>query len=235
MSDLDLLKIKLDEWAQLLGHDDVNSIGRQTAHMLWRSAFYRSINTSRQFLPENGEGNKKANRILHEFIDEGYLTIHAAGVRRLLDAYSISGARGVYSLPSLLEDIAAHAYALTRANVLEVRGLEYDFEMARARARKESHDEARRAGRSASFVDRGSWVAEQWHETMDKLCGVSKANRLPSDSPPRAKFTTLRQELMDAGAGVQKYMDKYIAHAATPESRKDTGADYHTLSLAKLW
>ena len=81
MSDADRLKAKLQEWKHRLNGGDIHSIGLQIGHMLWRSAFYRSINESRRFLPEDETGEKQANGPLHELIHDGYITMHAAATR----------------------------------------------------------------------------------------------------------------------------------------------------------
>jgi hypothetical protein len=115
MSKVDELGQKLKEWGLRLGHDDIHSIGKQIAHMLSRSAFYRAINQSRKFLPDDEDTKKKANGMLHELVDEGYFSLQAIGIRRLLDKSAISGPRGVFSLVGLITDIEDNAHLLTHA------------------------------------------------------------------------------------------------------------------------
>jgi hypothetical protein len=56
MSDADVLRAKLADWTHRLGARDVHSINMQIARMLWRSAFYRSINESRRFHAKDADG-----------------------------------------------------------------------------------------------------------------------------------------------------------------------------------
>src|SRR4051794_2595802 len=103
MPDETHLKAKLNEWKEWLSGKDQHSIRAQVSAMLSRSAFYRSINESRKFLRDDEEDGKEANGMLHRLIDEGYLTMHVAAIRKLVDKSPKAGPRGVYSLYGLLK------------------------------------------------------------------------------------------------------------------------------------
>lgn len=232
MSDVDVLKVRLADWKHRLSDGDVHSIGAQIASMLWRSAFYRSVNESRRFLPDEEDGRKQANEPLHELIDDGYFIANSIAIRRLLDNSPMSGPRGVYSLHGLIRDIRDHANRITRANVLEARGLEYDFEPIKQRA----FEDAWARGKHAIGGSKDGWVqAEHWHGAMDRLCRVTANNRATSDTPDQSKLEWLRSELEERGRNVQDWVDKFVAHAASPESRQTLHPEYQSLSLAKLW
>src|SRR6266516_444236 len=221
MSDVEDLRSRLADWKYRLDGDDVHSIATQIGQMLWRSAFYRSINESRRSLRVDAAGRNQANASLHELVDEGYITIHAAAIRRLLvDKSPASGPKGVFSLYALVRDIGENAALFTRANVLAARSLDYDFQPVKSRAFEASARTDCANGRQAHFVSREGWAeAEYWHIAMDKLCGVVPASRSPSDAPSTAKLEQLLKELKERGRNVMEYVNKYVAHASTPESR----------------
>jgi hypothetical protein len=163
-------------------------------------------------------------------IDAGFFVMQAAAIRRLLDKSPISGPRGVYSLHALIRDIIANADLLTRQNVLLVRGLEYDFEPIKLRA----YEILR--GPGVAFISRDGWAdAEHWHGVVDQLSGVTPEQRSPSDTPDRSKLVRLLEELESRGRIVHQWADKFVAHAASPESRQTLHPDDQSLSLAKLW
>jgi hypothetical protein len=204
--------------------------------MLWQSAFYRCVNESRRYLLDDNQGGKLANGALHELIDKGYFVPHATAVRRLLDKGPKSGPRGVYSLYALLEDIGENIGLLTRGNVLEARGLPYDFEPLEVQARKAAISKAIESGQAGYFIEQDGWFeAKYWHETMDKLCGVNPEARSSSDKPDAGKINSLLHQLAERGRNVHDWVDKFIAHAATPESRQTLKVEHQTISIAALW
>lgn len=236
MSDVASLKANLADWKQRLSGPDVHTVSSQIGVLLWRSALYRSINESRRFLLDDKEHGKKANGPLHELVDEGYFILHATAIRRLLDKGAVSGPRGVHSLYGLVRDIQESAGLLTRSNVLLARGLEYHFEPLKWRAHAEARQEARAKGAEAYFVSKDGWAeSEYWHGVMDQLAGVSPDRRDGNDVPDRSRLDRLVRELEDRGRSVQDWVDKFVAHPATPESRQTLQPQHQTLSLAKLW
>ena len=50
---------KLADWKRRLGECDVHSTSAQISTLLWRSAFYRSVNESRRVLPCDRDGGKR--------------------------------------------------------------------------------------------------------------------------------------------------------------------------------
>src|SRR5690348_8868605 len=104
MTRAEQLKAKIEDWNRRFDGRDPHSVNHQIAHMLWRSAFYRSINESRRLLPKGRDGREKSNGALHELIDEGYFTMASISVRRLLDRGAPSGSRSVVSLYGLVRD-----------------------------------------------------------------------------------------------------------------------------------
>ena len=204
----------------------------QIAHMLWRSAFYRSVNESRRFLPNDAEGGKQANATLHQFIEDGFFVGNSIAIRRLLDRSPGSGPRGVNSLYGLIRDIKDQVHLLTRANMLAARGLEYDFEPIKDRA----FDEARSKSSGGYFVAPNGWFeAEFWHKAMDRLCGVTEDRRSPWDTPDQRRLESLLTELEERGRSVEEWANKFVVHAASQESRQTLNRGEQSMSLSALW
>jgi hypothetical protein len=226
-----MLLAKLTEWQDLLDGDDRLAIWRQIGAMLWWSAFYRSINESRKFIPDAENGARLANGSLHQLIDEGYVTRHAVAIRRLLDSR-----RGTNSLINLIRDIKRHARLLARGNMLEARGLVYDYEPIKEQRRLEAYQEAKEAGKNAYHFSGEGWAqAESWHLLCDDLCGRKPRTRKPSDQPSPQRFQQLIDDLTRAGRAVEEYVNNYIAHAAPPDRRESLLPEYRSLSLTTLW
>lgn len=236
MCSVESLQTKLDEWRDRLEGDDIHSIRRQINNMLWRSAFYRSINESRRFLLDDGKGGKLANGSLHGLINDGYVLMQAAAIRRLVDNASSSGKKGVNSLHGLIRDIRDCCDLLTRENVLAARGLTYNYEPAMARAREDARVKAEKRGETAYAVSGEGWAsARYWHETWDQLCGSTENTRLPTDHPHPEVFDRLLEGLKTEAGSVKNFVDKFIAHSATQESRNALRPGECSLSLDILW
>lgn len=226
-----------DLWLQCLSGDDRHSVSRQIQSLVWHAAAYRVVNESRCLTPPDKDGEVKLNGLVHELIDHGFFTSQAVAIRRLLDGYKLDDPkRGVYSLVSLLEDLRAHAGLVTRRHVFDAEKLAYDYSSIR-----EEHiqyrDERRKAGEPAYGIP---WRLnyhqhEKRHEELDRLCGVVASERSEDDSMSPAVFEALRDRLREAGQGFQQMVDKYLAHAASPESRATVNADNDSVTLAELW
>lgn len=227
-----MLRAKLKEWQDLLNGNDRLAISKQISAMLWRSAFYRSINESRKFIPEGENGEELANGSLHGLINDGYLTLHAVGIRRLVE----DSRQDTNSLVNLIRDIKKHAKLLTRGNMLEVRGLEYDYEPIKEQRIHEANQKAKEAGKNAyNFSGEGWSDARCWHLLCDDLCGTKPNNRKSSDQPSPQRFQQLIDDLTKAGRAVEEYVNNYIAHAAPLGRRELLLPEYRSLSLALLW
>jgi hypothetical protein len=227
------LQGRLREWTDWFDGDDVHSIQAQVAEMLLRTAFYKSINESRKYLPDDGQGGTIANGLLHELIDDGYVVMHAMVIRRLLDDNKKNSVR---SVTRLLRDIAKHAPALTRHNVFAARNLLYDYAPVHELRYQEAAAEARARMERPVFVSGEGWSdSAAWHDIWDRLCGTDDHTRSPSDCPAEARFHKLREDLLRAGESVTAHVDNYIAHAASKAKRRTLPPDCDRLTLQSLW
>jgi hypothetical protein len=167
---------------------------------------------------------------LHELIDDGYFIGNSTAIRRLLDAQTASGAGGVFSLVGLINEIGDCEDLFTRGNVLAARDLDYDYAPARFRAYAEAENKG-----TVAISPIGWFGSRYWHGVMDELCGVVPENRARSDSPNKGRMKTLAMELAEKGRSIREWTNKFIAHAASPESRKGILPQSQSVSLAKLW
>lgn len=236
MPQVNEVKSLLVKWRECLSGPDEHSIVTQIGNILWRTAFYRSLNESRRFLPDDSDGGKQANRPLHQMIDEGYIIMNAMAIRRLLDKGEMSGKKGVYSLYGLICEITANIAMLTRENILASRDLTYDFEPIKRAALDKAWRSHPPGTGKAHFVSKEGWgEAEYWHGVMDELSEVRPDNRNSQDFPNRKKMDQLLQGLDAMGKNIQEWVNKFVAHAAVPESRQQLPPDDQTMTLAKLW
>lgn len=230
------LKAKLDEWTLRMDGPDVHSIDHQITTMIWWSAFYRSMNESRQHHSADSSGAQIANGQLHDLLHNGYLTIHATAMRRLVDNAGNGGARGVNSLYNLVADIRDHAHMLSREAMLEARGLPYDFEPIKQQCLEEACEAAEKEGKRGYAVSAKGWrEAEYWHETWDRLCNTLPGGRSPADRPREERFCQLFSEFDRMRTTIGEYVNKYIAHAATEVSRSTLAPGQAAFSLDDLW
>ena len=196
-------------WRECLKGDDENSVFQQIYVMIWDAAIFRFILESRQTQIKKNPENPPLNVSFHSFLDRNFFQAQAASIRRLADKskYGLTGIKGIYSLYSLIEDINTRRSELTRESFFRLRCIPSEFDW-------ETTTEA--------------------HVTFDRLCGILARNRKPQDVIAEKVFTRLKDKL-DMCHDVTKYVDKYIAHSATPESRAIENTDSTQITLKHIW
>jgi hypothetical protein len=212
---LEQLKARRELWIRCLDGNDRHSIMRQITRMVWNTAAFRVVNEARRIAPPAQEGGVQRNGLMHRLLDDGFFAGQMLAIRRLTDAYPIVGDprnRAVFSLTSLLDDMRKHAHLMTRANVLAAEGLEY----------------------SADPQDFDCY-AELRHADIDALAGVAPENRCPEDAVRPEVMAHLKRKLLAACKDLHVHVDKFIAHAATPESRQAVAADTAAITLNHLY
>jgi len=73
------------------------------------------------------------------------------------------------------------------------------------------------------------------HETIDRLAGTSPASRLPRDAIPPDWFKARITRITKRSRNVKNFVNKFLAHAATPASRESVNSDEMKVHLARLW
>ena len=228
-------KSKREQWIECLNGKDYHSIMSQISWMLWNAGAYQVINEARRIAEPAAEGGIQLNGTMHRLIDDGFFVSQAVAIRRLTDTYGLTGERGVYSLTGLLNDMRANCHLMTRAHILAADGLDYDPEVVEE-AYRQYCTEQRRAGKDAYFVPDGldSHLVKERHKTIDRLAGVNQANRSRDDHIRPEIFDHLREKVTSVCDKVIEYVNKYVAHAATPTSRAAAEADGVGLNLSRL-
>ena len=229
--DIATLKGKLADWKARLDGDHEHSISRQVTSLVWRSAFYRSLNESRKSLPQDDVGEPIANGTLHGFVNEGFIALQTTGIRRLLDK-----SKGVNSLGRLVEDIEKYASILTRANVLAVRGLPYDYTEAKERARETARIAAEANGEKAFCISGNGWGASEcWHMLHDEMCVVNESSRKRDDCPTKGHFRRLREALRSSAQTAVKHVNRHVAHSTYAEPGSSIEHKEDNVTLAAIY
>ncbi|HUS93382.1 MAG TPA: hypothetical protein VM695_16110 [Phycisphaerae bacterium] len=238
-SDRDQFNAKRQLWVQCLDGDDRHSVTRQITRMTWNAAAFRVINEARRIAPPAKEGGLQLNGLMHSLIDDCFFESQMLAIRRLTDSYPITGdrrGRDVFSLTSLLRHMEKNAKLMTRSNLLAAEGLEYDYEAVREKER-EYHRERMLAGERAYFVPRSldSHGLQTRQEQIDFLAGVVGTQRSPDDSVRPEILSHLRRKVLGACEEIRVRVDKFVAHAASPDSRQAEDADAMRVDLNHIW
>ena len=214
------LNEKFKEWQEWLLGDDIHSIKKQILAMIWDSAVFQSVNEARRYAPVDENDNPKLNGTLHGFIDHCFFQTQALAIRRLLDKGPAIGEKAVCSLYRLVRDMETNRALLTRQKILAA--LEYPYE----------YEEAFERDRESNGMK--YFHAKSVHKNIDFLAGVSPNQRSPVDTVHAAIFAWLKARL-DGCEDIYTYVNKFVAHPATPDSRAAIGADEIRITLGRLF
>jgi hypothetical protein len=129
-----------------------------------------------------------------------------------------------------------HIGLMTRANFFADEGLEYDIETIRQKE-WEYFQKHTKNGSGALWIpkDVNSHRVEQRHNEIDALTNVNKEQRSPNDTVSVDILNFLIDKVTHSTDNIKLRVDKYIAHAASPESRQVINADEISLTLNCLW
>lgn len=230
------LAVKRREWLECLSGKDEHSIFSQIYPMIWDAAAFRVVNEARLLAPKDRDGVVQLGGLLHALLNRSFFAAQMVAIRRLVDTYPLEGSKGVCSLRSLIVDLRKNATLFTRANVFAAEGLDYDYGSI-LQAEAEYATVRKAAGEKAwNQPDELSW---EWNETrhlyLDRLCRVSAQKRSPSDVVCPGVFNRLELKVTGACKRVSDHVNKFIAHAATQESRADVQGERSSLVLNHLW
>ena len=208
-------KERRELWIKCLAGDDRNSVMQQIHRMIWNTAVFRIINESRRMAPPDEDGGFQLNGPVHRLITEGFFDGQMLAIRRLTDGYPIATAkckRDVCCITGVLDDMLEHAHLMTRENMLLV----------------EAHEEH-------TIPDLDRLRKRELHEQMDLFAGVKADQRSPSDSVRPEVMKCLQKRVHDVSERFHVYVDKFIAHAASYESRQWVQADDLQITLNELY
>jgi hypothetical protein len=222
-------------WVDCLDGKDINSIFQQITLMIWDTAIFRLILEGRQTQIDKNPEAPALNGALHSFIDRNYFQSQVSFIRRLIDkSNQLIGPRAVYSIYALINDIGDRRNELTREAFFNLRNMSYDFLEIKAR----EQEFIRKQPVGAGFIrvpHEYDWESiSEAHVTFDRLSGKTQKDRQPNDVIPERVFTRLKDKL-DTCRNITKYVDKFIAHSATPESRAIQNVGKSKITFNHLW
>lgn len=222
-----------ENWVNCLKGIDPNSIFQQITSMIWETAVFRIIFEARKLQLAKNHESPKINGALHSFIDRNYFQVQCAFIRRLTDNSPLTGNLGVYSITALINDIKNYKTEFTRETYLRLRKMPFDYTEIRIRAYEFYRNQP--PGKAFFVPSELNWeTIEEAHQTFDRLSGVSPAERKPVDQIADHVFSRL-QERLSTCQKIKKYVDKFVAHSATPESRSIYDEVDSEITLKYLW
>ncbi|UCG49068.1 MAG: hypothetical protein JSU94_04650 [Phycisphaerales bacterium] len=214
------LKAKLDQWKEWCFGNDVHSVSNQIHNMIRDSAVFQCINEARGHAPKDKNGEPKLNGTVHAFINRCFFQTQAMAIRRLLDRR-----QDVVSLRRLINDIQENCELLTRAGLLGAYGYPYDYEPERANLHGK-YDQGHGQAAAGGLIKCAH--SKAIHGFMDSMAGVEPSRRKPDDRPREAVFRWLLKRLHECEA-IVNFVNKYVAHSATADSRAKVNTDMVTL------
>ena len=221
---------KREDWLNWVTGDDSNSISNQISGMLLDDTTFRIIIEARRLTPKTEDGILRINLLVHGLIDKCFFTTQTISIRRLLDSR-----RDVCSLMRLLDDIKSNCQLITREHVFAAEGREYDVSLIKRRWEDFSREQERQGQDAYSVPSEYDWIdSEDRHKDMDELSGTTENQRKPDDAALPGWIDNLKARLSSC-RDIVDYVNKFVAHAATPESRDRLNADAIKIPLGKLW
>ena len=195
MNEKEKFKKKWSKWREAFNGDIQQSIYNQIAYMLLEFLTWKTISEGRGLVADESGGEYIINGMTHHFIDRSYVDSQAMQIRKLVDGAPLTGNKSVYSLLSVLNHMKDCAHLITSENICFAEEIPMTTDEITKRLelyRGKKRDEG--------------------------LCGVPLKNRSPADKL-RDILGTIESDLTVGVVGkVKNYVDKHVAHAATPES-----------------
>lgn len=221
-------------WIVCLKGEDKNSIFNQITLMLWDAAIFRIILESQKDKYEKNSQEPRINQQFSSFIRRNFIHTQCVFIRRLSETgYKLTGKKSTYSLGAIINDLKNYREELNREKYLELRDLKYDYsEIQRkqiAFVLQNHPDESIPIPQELDW-----WKARDAQETFDKLSQTNIENREPTDLIDGNLLERLKNKLDDCRK-INSYVNKFIAHAATIESRSIINFDELNLTLNNIW
>lgn len=204
--------------------------------MIWDAAIFRLILENRKEIQQRYPVDPPLNVAYHTFIDRCFFQTQASLIRRMVDNYGLRGEKGVFSLIALLKDIKSYKDLLTRGKFFQLRGLPYNDLEIRDKQRKYVADQVRLTpNRFIEIPNELDWeIIVETHNLFDKLSAKNIESRSLNDCIQEDVFILLERKL-GVCENIVTYVNKYIAHSATPESRKIENIDIMKIPLKRIW
>jgi hypothetical protein len=233
---------KHSEWTTSMRGDgelSLNGIHSQIVRLVWSAAWFRVVLRARELASSRDNTSSGLNTALHAWIDSVFLDSFLVKVRRLAggDSDALVGKDACYSLSALLKDLKQHRHLLTREHLLSLDNLSFDISALKAKEDEywREHAQEGRAFFIPPHLD--TRRSEQRNAEIDYLCETTAASRKLSDVVQESVLEGIQGRLANLAA-VCLYTNKFIAHAATTESRrgdKRGNVDDLHIGIRDLW
>lgn len=221
-----------------VGEGDPNAIVSQLTELTWRIACFRMILQARLLSAARGNGEPRLSPLLHELLDSTFADAVLISIRRLVGSFDYPESldhpsRGTYSLAALLDDIRANRMLITRSALVALDGIACDVEGVRRAEDAHLHSHPEEWVSIPPEIN--SRRAEQRHKEIDLLCGVSPDHRSPDDHLGEPWLDDLVSHLQRVVGKLTVWANKFVAHLASPESRRSAEVDSIRLTLTDIW
>lgn len=226
---------KRKQWMEWLSGDDPHSIIKQIYSTVWDYALFCTVNELRRIAAENPKEGIGFNSPVNRLFDAGFANTQATAIRRLIEWPARKPERAVISIRSVLKDIKDNLGFLTRENYICYDGLPYDYETVRdkAFARLHVNESGISTGSMPTSGPQGWPMSELMHKQFDRLARVTPENRSRTDFIGEDILDHLETQLKPCEK-VKKYVDKFIAHGAAPETRSALTEDEYGVTLERI-
>lgn len=225
----------LDHKDAVTGHMDRNCILAQVYDIVWSAGAYRVVLEARRIADKDERGRIKLNGLTHRLLDRCFYQSQLVSVRRLMDNSALAGPKGVFSLKALVLDMKKHRRMFTRQNLFAAFGQVMDLD-ALKRASLQCHSMSGESLKKEAprAISEEPLFSEHLHDHLDLLCSVNAGSRQPGDVISESVFENLAMKLAKTEK-ICEHVNKFVAHAATPESRALVDADSAKVTFAELW
>jgi hypothetical protein len=223
------------KWIEWLHGEDPHSISRQISSMLWDYALFLVVNELRRVAELESHKEVGFNGPVIRLFDAGFATTQAVAIRRLIEKPKNDPKWAVISLRRVLNEIRENLDLMTRENYVCYDGLPYDYGAV--------HEEwlsslpRTKSGVHSGFLPtsgpKAFHTSERLHKKFDTLAQVHPNERSRNDVMRREVLDHLESELTKC-ENVKKYVDKFIAHAAAPETIEALSEEEKGLTLDRL-
>ena len=206
---------RIAAWKQAF-RDETTGIHKTVRDLIWNYAAFRTTIRIVRLGNERREETPRLNQMLFELISDGYWSSLLVGIRRLLDKGPIRGPRGVYSIRSVVNDVAEARTWLTRQKYIE-EVLEARYNLGPMR--EEQHQRLTAAKGAVVWGDPDLFRSEIAHEQFDFLSGVLPSNRRSDDLIDPAVLARIEVRLASLDT-IGDHVNSHLAHAGNSESRQ---------------
>ncbi|MCP4747991.1 MAG: hypothetical protein GY874_17915 [Desulfobacteraceae bacterium] len=215
--------------------EDPHSISQQIYTILWDYALFLVVNELRKIASEELEREVGFNGPVIRLFDAGFATTQAVAIRKIIEKPKKNPNLAVISLRRLLKDIEDNLDLMTRENYVCYDGLPYDYDLVR-RKWLSSFPKNEKIGHSGSLPTYGPTafpMSDRAHKNFDILAQVNPNKRSKNDLIKIEVFQHLESEI-EKCENIKKYVDKFIAHAAAPETRTTLSDNAKRITLENL-